>query len=307
MTKNKIIGIIVAVLIVLSLVVVVWADVGRAFIPGNRIAVISLTGPIMGSSGGGILAPAGITPDLVRRLLEQAERDGSIKAVVLRIESPGGAIAASQEIGDTIREFEKPIVVSMGDQATSGGYYISAHADMIVAQPGTITGRIGVIFMHLNVDGLLEKLGIERETITGGEHKDMFVTPLTAERRDLLQRISDKAHEQFIETVVGGRDLPISEVRELATGELFIGTQALDLGLVDLLGGRQVAIDAAAELAGVQDPVVIELAPPVPSIWDLFLGGGGILEIVRARLLGEEFIMLREVRELLNTYSLPRF
>ncbi|MCL0079734.1 signal peptide peptidase SppA [Dehalococcoidia bacterium] len=306
MTKNKIIGIIVAALIVLSLVIVVWADVGRAFIPGNRIAVISLTGPIM-ESGGGLLAPAAITPDLVRGLLEQAERDDSIKAVVLRIESPGGAIAASQEIGDTIRDFEKPIVVSMGDQATSGGYYISAHADMIVAQPGTITGRIGVIFQHLNVDGLLEKLGIERETITGGEHKDMFVTPLTAECRDILQQITDEAHDQFMRTVAGGRDLPLSEVRELATGELFIGTQALDLGLVDLLGGRQVAIDAAAELAGVQDPVVIELAPPVPSIWDLFLGGGGILEIVRARLLGEEFIMLREVRELLNTYSLPRF
>ncbi|MCL0082343.1 S49 family peptidase [Dehalococcoidia bacterium] len=177
MTKNKIIGIIVAVLIVLSLVVVVWADVGRAFIPGNRIAVVSLTGPIMGSSGGGILAPAGITPDLVRRLLEQAERDDSIKAVVLRIESPGGAIAASQEIGDTIKEFKKPIVVSMGDLATSGGYYISAHADMIIAQPGTITGSIGVIFQHLNVDGLLEKLGIEREVITGGNTKICLLPP----------------------------------------------------------------------------------------------------------------------------------
>ncbi|MCL0034475.1 S49 family peptidase [Dehalococcoidia bacterium] len=178
MTKNKIIGIIVAVLIVLSLVVVVWADVGRAFIPGNRIAVVSLTGPIMGSSGGGILAPAGITPDLVRRLLEQAERDGSIKAVVLRINSPGGAIAASQEIGDMIKEFKKPIVVSMGDLATSGAYYISAHADMIIAQPGTITGRIGVIFQHLNVDGLLEKLGIEREVITGGGTQRYVCYPL---------------------------------------------------------------------------------------------------------------------------------
>jgi protease-4 len=303
MTKNKIIGIIIAAVIVLSLVVVVWADVGRVFIPGNRIAVISLTGPIQ-ETAGGLLAPAAITPDLVRRLLEHAEADGSIKGVVLRIESPGGAIAASQEIGNMIKEFKKPIVVSMGDMATSGGYYISAHADMIIAQPGTITGSIGVIFMHLNVDGLLEKLGIEIETIVGGEHKDMFVTPLTAERRDLIQRIIEKAHDQFIQTVAEGRDLPLPEVRDLATGELFIGTQAYDLGLVDRLGGRQVAIEAAAELAGVLDPVVIELAPPVPSIWDLILGGGGILDLARAWLLGEEIVLLRE---LLNTYSLPRY
>jgi len=307
MTRSKIIGITIAAVIVLSLVIVVWADVGRAFIPGNRIAVISLTGPIQESPGGGMLTQAaGITPRLVRGLLERAERDGSIKAVVLRIDSPGGAIAASQEIGDMLRDFEKPIVVSMGDMATSGGYYISAHADMIIAQPGTITGSIGVIFQHLNVDGLLEKLGIEQETITGGKHKDMFVTPLTPERRDLIQRITDEAHQQFINTVAEGRGLPAPEVRELATGELFIGTQAFDLGLVDRLGGRQDAINAAAELAGIEiPPAIIELAPPAPSVFDLFLGGGSILwDLVTARHLGGEIALLREV---LNTYSLPRF
>ncbi|MBT9160015.1 MAG: putative signal peptide peptidase SppA [Dehalococcoidia bacterium] len=307
MTKNKIIGITIVAVIVLSLVIVVWAGAGRAFIPGNRIAVISLTGPIQESGGGGLLFPAAaITPGLVRGLLEQAERDGSIKAVMLRIESPGGSIAASQEIGDMIRDFEKPIVVSMGDQATSGGYYISAHADMIIAQPGTITGSIGVIFMHLNVDGLLQKLGIERETIIGGEHKDMFVTPLTAERRDLIQRITDEAHDQFITTVAEGRGLTIAEVRELATGELFIGTQALELGLVDRLGGRQVAINAAAELAEIEvPPATIELSPPAPSPFDLFFGGGGILrDLAISRLLGDEIALLRT---LLETYSLPRW
>ncbi|MFW0858692.1 MAG: signal peptide peptidase SppA [Dehalococcoidia bacterium] len=225
---------------------------------------------------------------------------------MLRIESPGGSIAASQEIGDMIRDFEKPIVVSMGDQATSGGYYISAHADMIIAQPGTITGSIGVIFMHLNVDGLLQKLGIERETIIGGEHKDMFVTPLTAERRDLIQRITDEAHDQFITTVAEGRGLTIAEVRELATGELFIGTQALELGLVDRLGGRQVAINAAAELAEIEvPPATIELSPPAPSLFDLFFEGGGILrDLAISRLLGDEIALLRT---LLETYSLPRW
>jgi protease-4 len=306
MAKNKIIGIIIAAVIVLSLVIVVWADVGRVFIPANRIAVISLTGPIQETAGGLLFPAAAITPDLVRGLLEHAEADGSIKGVVLRIESPGGAIAASQEIGDMIKSFdeEKPIIVSMGDQATSGGYYISAHADMIVAQPGTITGSIGVIFQHIDVDGLLDKLGIEIETITGGEHKDMFVTPLTPERRDLIRRITDEAHDQFIQTVAEGRGLDPSKVRELATGELFIGTQAYDLGLVDRLGGRQVAIEAAAELAGIQDPEVIELAPPAPSIWDIFLSAGGVFDLATAWLLGEEIVLLRE---LLNTYSLPRY
>jgi protease-4 len=193
----------------------------------------------------------------------------------------------------------------MADMVTSGGYYISAHADMIVAQPGTITGSIGVIFMHLDVDGLLEKLGIERETITGGEHKDMFVTPLTPERRDLMQRITDEAHNQFIQTVAEGQGLPLAEVRELATGELFIGTQALDLRLVDRLGGRQVAIDAATELAGIEDPVVFELAPPAPSLLDLLFGMASIVrDLTITRLLGEEIVLLRE---LLNTCSLPRY
>lgn len=304
MSKTRIIALIIGAVIVVSLVALF---LGEAIVPLRpRVAVISLTGAIQESDGGLLFPAAAITPELVRGLLEQAERDGSIKAVVLRIESPGGAIAASQEIGDMIKGFKKPIVVSMGDLATSGAYYISAHADMIIAQPGTITGSIGVIFQHLNVDGLLEKLGIEREVITGGKHKDMFVTPLTAERRDLIQQITDEAHDQFIHTVAERRGLPISEVRELATGEIFIGTQALDLGLIDLLGGRQEAINAAAELAGIEvPPATIELAPPVPSLLDLFFGGGNILrDLAIARLLGEEISLLRTV---LNTYSLPRY
>jgi len=304
MTRNKIIGIVILAVLALSLIILVWADAERTFFPAKRIAVISLTGPIQGNVGD-LLMQAVITPDLVRGLLEHAEVDGSIKAIVLRIESPGGTIAASQEIAEMIKNFGKPIVVSMGDMTTSGGYYISAHADKIIAQPGTMTGSIGVIFTHLNVDGLLEKLGIETESITGGEHKDMFVSPLTPERRALIQRISDEAHNQFIQTVAEGRGLPLDEVRALATGELFIGTQAYALGLVDRLGGRQVAIDAAAELAAVQDPVVFELAPPAPSLLDLFLGGGNILrELAVTRLVGREIVLFREV---LNTYSLPRF
>ncbi|MCL0094534.1 signal peptide peptidase SppA [Dehalococcoidales bacterium] len=304
MSRNKIIAIAIAGVIVISLIVLVWAGLGRAITPGHQIAVIPLTGSIQ-ESGGGLLAPSGITPELVRGLLERAEKDDSIRAVVLRIDSPGGAVAASQEIGNMIKEFEKPIVVSMGDIATSGGYYISAHADMIIAQPGTLTGSIGVIWTHMNFDELFKKLGIEIETITAGEHKDMFIDRLTPERRDIIQRILDEAYDQFIQTVAEGRGLTPSEVRELATGEPYIGTQALALGLVDRLGGQQEAIDAAAELAGIDDPVVVRLTPPMPSLLDLFFGQGNILwELAIAKLLGEEIALLRT---LLNTYPMPRY
>lgn len=301
MSRNKIIAISIAGVIVVSLIVLVWAGLGRVIITEHRakVAVIPLMGNIQES--GGLLAAAGITPEQVLGLLERAKRDGSIKAIVLRINSPGGTVAASQEIGDMIKDFEKPIVVSMGDMAASGGYYISAHADMIIAQPGTLTGSIGVIWTHINLDGLYEKLGIEMETITSGEHKDMFIDRLTPERRDIIQRISDEAYDQFIHTVAEGRGLTISEVRELATGEIYIGTQALALGLVDRLGGQKDAIDAAAELAGIDEPIVVRLAP---SPFELFFGQGGstLWELAIAKLLGEEIALLRTV---LNTYSVP--
>lgn len=306
MSRNKIIAIIVAGVIVVSLIVLVWVGLSQMIAPGHgaNIGIITLTGPIEEEEGG-LLAPYGITPELVRGLLERVEGDDGLKAVVLRINSPGGAVAASQEIGNMIKEFEKPIVVSMADIVASGGYYISAHAERIVAQPGTLTGSIGVIWMHTNLDGLYEKLGIEVETITSGEHKDMFLDPLTPERRQIIQRLSDEAYDQFIQTVAEGRDLELSKIKGLATGELYIGTQALELGLVDQLGGLNDAIDAAAELAEIEVPVTMELAPPAPSLFELFLGQGSILwELAIARVLGEEITLLRT---LLNTYPMPRY
>ncbi|GFP20904.1 protease IV [Candidatus Hakubella thermalkaliphila] len=306
MSRNKIIAIIVVGVIVVSLIVLVWVGLSQMIAPryGANIGIITLTGPIEEEEGG-LLAPYGITPELVRGLLERVEGDGRLKAVVLRINSPGGTVAASQEIGNMIKEFEKPVVVSMADTVASGGYYISAHADRIVAQPGTLTGSIGVIWTHANLDGLFEKLGIEVETITSGEHKDMFVDPLTPERRQIFQRLLDEAYDQFIQTVAEGRDLELSKVRKLATGELYIGTQALELGLVDQLGGLNEAIEAAAELAEIEVPLTMELAPPAPSLLELFLGQGSILwELAIARVLGEEMALLRT---LLNTYPVPRY
>ena len=229
---------------------------------GGKIAVIPLSGTIAGASQQGLLTSSGITLSLVRGYLHKAEDDGSVKAVVLRIESPGGSAAASQEIAAEILRFKeesgKPVVVSMGNMAASGGYYISAYADRIVANPATLTGSIGVISEFIYIEGLLEKLGLEMEIIKAGKYKDMGIYPLTDEERQIMQAITDDLYEQFVDAVAEGRHLSPETVRNLATGQLYIGTQALSLGLVDELGGLDRAIELAAELAGVTAPVVEE-------------------------------------------------
>jgi protease-4 len=234
----------------------------------GKIAVIPLSGTIVGAGQAGLLTSAGITPDLVRGYLNRAKADGFVKAVVLHIESPGGSAAASQEIANDILRFKeetgKPVVVSMGDVAASGGYYISAYADRIVANPATLTGSIGVISEFIYIEGLLEKLGLEMEIIKAGEHKDMGIRPLTDEERQIMQAITDDLYEQFVDAVAEGRNLPPETVRNLATGQLYTGSQALKLGLVDELGGQDRAIELAAELAGVTAPVVEEYRPSGP-------------------------------------------
>jgi protease-4 len=229
---------------------------------GGKIAVIPLSGTIADASQAGLLTSSGITPALVRGYLSRAEEDGSVKAVVLRIESPGGSAAASQEITNEILRFKeetgKPVVVSMGDMAASGGYYISAYADRIVANPATLTGSIGVISELIYIEGLLEKLGLEMEIIKAGEHKDMGIRPLTDEERQIMQAITDELYEQFVDTVAEGRNLSPATVRKLATGQLYTGSQALELGLVDELGGLDRAIELAVELAGLTSAQVEE-------------------------------------------------
>jgi protease-4 len=229
---------------------------------GGKVAVIPLSGTIAGNSQQGLLTSGGISPDLVRDYLRQAKDDGLVKAVILRIESPGGSAAASQEIAAEILRFKqetgKVVVVSMGDMAASGGYYISAYADKIVANPATLTGSIGVISELIYIEGLLEKLGLEMEIIKSGEHKDMGIRPLTDEERQILQDITDELYDQFVETVAEGRNLPPATVRNLATGQLYTGEQALRLGLVDELGGLDRAIEVAAELTGVTTLTVEE-------------------------------------------------
>ena len=260
----------------------------------GKVAVIRLNGIIAGSGQQGLLMSGGISPKLVRGYLKKAESDSGVKAVVLRINSPGGSAAASQEIASDIHRFKnetgKPIVVSMGDIAASGGYYISAYADKIVANPSTLTGSIGVISQFIYVEGLLEKLGLELETVKSGRHKDMGIWPLTDEQRKIMQDISDDLYEQFVTAVAQGRGLPTEEARGLATGQLYTGNQALGLGLVDKLGGLDTAIDLAASLAGISAPEIEEYSQPA-SFLETMLGGLSPQSLLP--LSGDELLFLR--------------
>jgi len=265
-------------IIVLTLVIalILAVSVSGCMEGKGKIAVIPLSGTIAGVNQQGLLTTGGISPKLVRDYLKKAEGDGGVKAVVLRVDSPGGSAAASQEIASEIRRFKedtgKPVVVSMGDIAASGGYYISVYADRIVANPGTLTGSIGVISHFIYIEGLLEKLGLEMETIKAGEHKDMGIRPLTDRERQIIQDITYDLYEQFVVAVAHGRSLPVADVKTLATGQPYTGAQALELRLVDELGGLDRAIELAAGLAGVTAPEVEEYGPSA-SFLERLLGG----------------------------------
>ncbi len=193
----------------------------------------------------------------------------------------------------------------MGSMAASGGYYISCEADKIVALPGTLTGSIGVISQIPNVEGLYEKLGIKIQTFKGGKYKDMYsgMRELTSEEKEIMQQLTDEYYEQFVGVVAEGRGLSKEQVRSLATGQLYSGAEAKELGLVDELGGLDTAIDLAAELAGVEAPKVEYYQQPQPSLMSLL----GLADAIQMRLLGlsgEDIVLLQTLN---HTYPTPQY
>jgi len=225
----------------------------------EKIVVISLSGTIT-TGGSSLSSGSTITPGLVRDYLAKTEKDETVKAIVFRIESSGGEIEPCQEILLEIERAKatKTIVVSMGEMAASGGYYIATQAHRIVALPTTQTGAIGVISAAINVKGLLDKLGIQIEIFKGGKYKDMYwgLRELTSEEETIMQQMIDEYYQQFVDLVAEGRGLSEEEVKDLATGQLYSGTKAKDLRLVDELGDLDTAINLAAEIAGIETPVV---------------------------------------------------
>jgi len=241
---------------------------------GPRIGVVECKGTVGDSE-------RGIDAEKVVKLLRKYDRDDDVKAVVVRVDSPGGAVAPSQEIYSALRSLrkKKKVVVSMGNLAASGGYYISAAADQIYASPGTLTGSIGVIFMHFNVRGLLEAVKVEETTLKAGKYKDTLspFRPLNELDREEIQTISDDVYAQFIHDVAEGRGLKDEEVRKIAEGRIYTGRRAKELRLVDELGGFQDAVVKAWQLAGQSGEPRLQLPPRdmVLSLRDLMRGAFG--------------------------------
>jgi protease-4 len=208
--------------------------------------------------------------------LEHMRRDPSVHAVVLRLDSPGGGVAASQEIYDAVqrlRKDDKPVVASMGGVAASGAYYIACGADSIVANPGTLTGSIGVIMSFPNTEELFRKVGVRFEVVKTGKFKDIgsLSRPMTPEERQLLQGVLSNVYEQFVSAIAEGRDLERNDILPYADGRIFSGSQALDYGFVDRLGDLDDAIRLAGGLAGIAGrPVVVRKERRRMSIVDLF-------------------------------------
>ena len=244
----------------------------------EKVAVLPVEGAIGSESGGALAAPAA-TPQTLRDQLRQAAEDERVRAVVLEIDSPGGGVTASAQMRDEILEFKetarKPVVVSMGDMAASGGYYISAPADSIVANPSTITGSLGVIISLLNYEEAQEKLGLRQEVIKSGKFKGIGspANELTPEEREIFQTLVTENYDDFVRVIVEGRGLPEGRVRELADGRIYSGRQAEDLGLVDELGDLEVAVGVAGELAGVDDATAVR-----------YTREPGLAELLQARL-----------------------
>ncbi|QGG47080.1 signal peptide peptidase SppA [Heliorestis convoluta] len=239
----------------------------------NDVVVVRIEGLITASGGsGGLLSTPG--GPRIMDTLRQISEDRTVRAVVLRINSPGGTAAASQEIAmevDRLRQAGKVVVTSMGDTAASGGYWIAARTDRIVANPATTTGSIGVIIDLVNLEELYDKIGYRSETFKSGPHKD--ITSPNRERteaeKELLQAMVDDIYEQFVHIVAEGRNLPEEQVRQLADGRIFTGRQAQEVGLVDDLGNFYDAVEIAAQLAGIEGkPNIREYGRTSP--WGMF-------------------------------------
>ncbi|MFZ3065886.1 MAG: signal peptide peptidase SppA [Nitrospirota bacterium] len=254
--KPLIIGIIIFVSLVVVVFLISFGTTmlmgGKMGIGGEKIAIINIKGVIVDSKS------------TVREIRKYADNP-SVKAVIVRIDSPGGGVVASQEIYEELKwlkeKKQKKVVASMGTVAASGGYYVACASDWIVANPGTLTGSIGVIMEFANLEGLFKKIGVEGVIIKSGKHKDIGspFRSITNDEKELLQAIIDDVYAQFISAVADGRKMKPEAVKELADGRIFTGRQAKELKLVDELGTMQDAINITARLAGIKgEPGIIE-------------------------------------------------
>jgi protease-4 len=251
---------------------VILAGVGNLGLAQNRVEVIYVQGIMLTGS-----FPEGfgyVTSEDIAKNLKEASEDSGIKAIVLRINSPGGSPAAAEEIVAEMKKIDKPIVVSMGDVAASAAYYISVPADRIVANPDTITGSIGVIWAFANRTEFYDKEGTSFYISKSGELKDMGADwrGLTDTEKQYADQTIREVYERFVNEVAADRNMSISEVKDLADGRVYTGAKARELGLVDELGGFEDGISLAAKLGGISGKPTVTYANK-PSLSRLLFGG----------------------------------
>jgi protease-4 len=254
---------------------------------GPRLAIVELDGVIID------------VDDIVRDLKAYRENP-SVRGIVLRINSPGGVVAPTQELHDAVlrlRQAGKPVVASLGSVAASGGYYVAVACDQIYANPGTLTGSIGVIMQLANVEQLMKKVGVDSVVVKAGQFKDIgnFARSMTPEERRVMQTLLDDVHAQFIGAVAAGRRLPRDEVVRFADGRVFSGAQAKELRMVDALGGLEDAVTAAGKLAGI--PGTPSVIPPRRRF--------SIMDVLRSQLAGTAAGVL--LRPTLPTFKTPLY
>jgi protease-4 len=257
---------------------------------GPHVAVVYCEGSITSgpSSPGGPLGSQSMGSDTIAAAIRKARKDEDIKAVVLRVDSPGGSGLASDVIWREVEQTRryKPVVVSMSDYAASGGYYISMAADAIVAQPGTLTGSIGVFAGKYNLAGLYEKVGLTSESVERGAMSDLFDAdePLGEDGRNKLSQFIDEFYDGFVSRVAEGRRTSTQAVHEVAQGRVWTGAQGKAVGLVDELGSFRTALQIAKEKAGIEGEVKLVLLPRQPSVFEQLLGktspGNGMLGLL---------------------------
>lgn len=263
----------------------------------ERVAIVEIDGPIVSSD------------EIVRKLQKYRKR-GSVKAIVIRLDSPGGGVVPSHEIYEEVRRTSSrgiPVVISMGSVAASGAYYIACGADLIVSNPGSITGSIGVISAFTNLQELLGKIGVQRTTIASGKFKDTG-DPSRAMREDEVAQIREtimNVHRQFVDIVVRGRkNMSRDSIEALADGRIFSGEQAYLLGLVDTLGTLETAVSIAGTLGKIEgEPRVVRERSREPFI-DRILGNGAstTFQQMRERLSAEAPLEYR-----MNIDASPQF
>ena len=229
---------------------------------GDKIAIVEVKGVIAQSSG-------------IIEELHQYEGDEGVKAIILRIDSPGGGVGPSQEIHREILKVKskKKVITSMGSVAASGGYYIACASDLIVANPGTITGSIGVLMEFTNIEELFKKIGIKGVVLKSGEHKDIGspFREMTPEEKKIVQDVIDNVHHQFIQAVVEGRKMDRAKVMQVADGRILTGEQAKQIGLVDQIGNLQDAIDIVAKMVDIEGKPNILYPKRRFSLWELLV------------------------------------